>query len=199
MRQACTLPSRATIPTPRAPSICATTATTAHRIMGCFQSKNAVPAGKAAAALAQEAALAREADATRQAAAVSAHASAMLEQQQQMRQRPQSEVMRRAGAFDKLDAEARAAPQLKEVPDSIPVGERNSKLLQEFERREAEARAAPVLRDVRTTDVRNSKIFGKLQEFEANDARAAAEPKLEKTFSQREGERSASRILMAAA
>lgn len=159
--------------------------------MGCFQSKNGGMSSSkaaAAAALAQEAALAREADATAQAAAASAHASAMLEQ----RNRPQSEVMKRAGAFDKLDADSKAPPQLKEVPaNSVSVGERNSKLLLEFERREAEARAAPVLRDVRTTDVRNSKIFGKLQEFEANDARAAAEPKLEKTFSQRQGERAA--------
>lgn len=157
--------------------------------MGCFQSKNSgVTSTKAAAAaaLAQEAARAREADATAQAAAASAHAAAILEK----RNRPQSEVMKRAGAFDQLDADSKTSPPLKQVSAAaVAVGERNSKLLQEFERREAEARAAPVLQDVRTTDVRNSKIFDKLKEFEANDARAAAEPKLEKTFSQRQDER----------
>lgn len=134
----------------------------------------------AAAALAQEAAAAREADATAAAKAASAHASAALAE----RNRPKSEVMKRADAFDRLDKDAKVLPCL--LPSSVSVGEKSSKLLMEFERREAEARAAPVLRDVKATDVRNSKIFDKLKEFEANDARARAEPRLEKTFSQRQ-------------
>ena len=58
--------------------------------------------------------------------------------------------MKRASAFDKLDTESKAPPQLKDVPANPGAArERNSKLLLEFESLRAETRAVPVLRDAR--------------------------------------------------
>lgn len=96
----------------------------------------------------------------------------------------ETEVMKRVNAYDALDAQARAAPELVAV-SAVAVGSNNAKLLDHFEAKEAAARASPKLRKVDKTDVRNSRIFNMLQEYEANDARVAAEPRLSKTFSQR--------------
>lgn len=101
--------------------------------------------------------------------------------------RPETAVMKQAGAFDKFHEDALKAPEVKQ--QQFAVGAKSKRLLDGFEKKEAEARAPPVLVNVDKTDVRRSKLFDKLQGYEALDAQAAADPKLDKTFVEKERER----------
>lgn len=101
-------------------------------------------------------------------------------------ERRDTAVLKQAGAFDQLHAEAHRPPELKQV--EVKVGKRSSVLLEGFEQKEAAARAMPELVNVDNKDLKQSKLYEKLREYEAKDAKAAAEPKLEKTFMQRERE-----------
>lgn len=101
--------------------------------------------------------------------------------------RPETEVLRRATAFDKLEEEANRSPSLRDI--KVVMGEHNRRLLEGFEAKEAESKAVPNLVKVDSKDLRQSKLYEKLKEYEANDERVRLEPKLETSFLQREKEK----------
>lgn len=158
--------------------------------MGCFQSRTAEKRAQAAAAHLQAVARREVAERNAKKALGLTHAqedtASGSASEQPGPERPKSEVLKQAGAFDELDARARSVPEL-EVVDVVEVGERNAAVLRTFEEREREARAPPVLRQIETVS-RGSKIVDTLRDFELSEARVRAEPKLHKTFNQRQSE-----------
>lgn len=158
--------------------------------MGCVQSqdgKNILKRKKTRRV--EEEAAAAHLLATQQLAAAQKAADAE-KKEPKMEPGPQTEVMRRASQFDKLDEEAHKAPSLRDV--KVVMGKQSQKLLEGFEAKEAEAKAIPELVDVKERDLRQSKLFDKLQEFEANDERVRQEPKLRNSFMKRENEKRSS-------
>lgn len=127
------------------------------------------------------------------AAEAAAKAKAQAEKELEEAQAPRRDtaVLKKAGQFDQLHAEALRMPTLRDV--KVVRGANSMRLLEGFEQKEAEARAVPELIKVEEVNVRESRLYDKLREFELKEAKARAEPKLEKTFVQKERENSLAR------
>lgn len=161
--------------------------------MGCVQStprkpRRAKNVNKDEEAAAQLIA-AQQAQAAAEAKAQAAQAEKELEDAQTPRR--DTAVLKKAGQFDQLHAEALRMPTLRDV--KVVRGANSMRLLEGFEQKEAEARAVPELVDVEEINLKESGLYDKLREFELKEAKARAEPRLEKTFVQKERENSLAR------
>lgn len=101
--------------------------------------------------------------------------------------RRETDVLRRATAFDKLHEEAHKAPSLRDI--QVVKGAQSQRLLEGFEAKEAEAHTKPELVTVQAADLKSSKLYDAIRGYEEKDEKAAQEPKLEKTFMEREKEK----------
>lgn len=96
-----------------------------------------------------------------------------------------TEVMRRAGMFEAMDAKANEPKSPLKV--QVDKGKRSSMILEKFEEQERLAHTLPDKVEVEKKV--EGEVGEKLKGFETKEAKVRAEPKLEKCFSQRLSER----------
>lgn len=166
--------------------------------MGCVQSTPRKPRRAKGVGKNDDAASAhltpQQAQAAAEAAARAKAQAAQAEKEREEAEKPRRDtaVLKKAGQFDQLHADALRMPTLRDV--KVVRGTNSMRLLEGFEQKEAEARAVPQLIKVDEVNVRESRLYDKLREYELKEEKAKAEPRLEKTFVQKERENSLAQL-----